>query len=311
VFSAGGGIVYDSDPEKEFQETLHKGKTLLDVLKTNSTYATQTDFVWMNGQIIPKKNAKISISDLGVQYGYGLFETIRVNKSSPAYLPEHLDRFNAAWRAIIDPDPPDLTWEEVIQQVVCSNNLQDQTAAVKIMGTLGAPDTTTRSNRNLIVSAKPYMHRLSEKNEPGIHLITYPEPRQTPLANYKTINYLYYYLAGKYAKEKKGDEALILNPDHTVSETNTANIILIKGVSAIIPESISVLPGIMANVICRYLKTAGFTIREKPVYQQDFFQADQVILTNSLMGAVPVITLDKVQLKSTYRLCRQINDHVL
>jgi len=310
VFSAGGGIVYDSDPEKEFQETLHKGKTLLEVLKNKSTYAAKTDYLWMNGQIIPGKEAKISVSDLGVQYGYGLFETIRVNKSSPAYLPEHLDRFNASWRTIIDPYPPDLTWEEIIQQVIISNRLQDQTAAVKIMATLGSPDTS-KGSPHLIVSAKPYVHRLSEKNEKGIHLITYPEPRQTPLANHKTINYLYYYLAGKYAKEKKGDEALILNPDQTASETNTANIILVKGNIASVPESISVLPGIMASMVCRHLHSIGFEIRKKPIYQQDFFQAEQVILTNSLMGAVPVSTLDKVQLKSTYRLCQQINDHVL
>ncbi len=310
VFSAGGGIVYDSDPEKEFQETLHKGKTLLNVLKTSSTYTAQTDYVWMNGQIIPKKDAKISIADLGVQYGYGLFETIRVNKSHPAYLSEHLDRFNAAWKAIIDPHPPDLTWEEIIQQVICSNRLQNQTAAVKIMATWGNPDTP-RKNQNLIVSAKPYIHRLFGKNEKGIHLITYPEPRQTPLANYKTTNYLYYYLAGNYAKEKKGDEALILNPDQTVSETNTANIILVKGDIAAVPESISVLPGIMVNAVCRYLKNFGFDIRKKPIYQQDFFPADHVIITNSLMGAVPVISLDNKKLKSTSNLCQQINDHVL
>ncbi len=310
VFSAGGGIVYDSDPEKEFQETLHKGKTLLNVLKTSSTYAAKTDYVWMNGQIIPKKDAKISIADLGVQYGYGLFETIRVNKSNPAYLSEHLDRFNAAWKVIMDPHPPDLTWGEIIQQVICSNRLQDQTAAVKIIATWGTSDTP-KKNQNLIVSAKPYIHRLSGKNEKGIHLITYPEPRQTPLANYKTTNYLYYYLAGNYAKEKKGDEALILNPDQTVSETNTANIILIKRVVATIPESISVLPGIMANEVCRYLKATGFTIQKKPVYRQDFFEANHVIITNSLMGAAPVFSLDNKKLKSTSNFCQQINNHVL
>jgi para-aminobenzoate synthetase component I len=310
VFSIGGGIVYDSDPEKEFQETLHKGKTLLEVLKTSSTYTARTDYVWMNGQIIPGKEAKISVADPGVQYGCGLFETIRVNKSNPAYLSEHLDRFNTAWKKIMGPFPPDLTWEEIIQQVIRSNKLQDQTAAVKIMATLGTLGKSKNSH-NLIVSAKPYIHRLSGKKEKGIHLITYPEPRQTPLANYKTTNYLYYFLAGNYAKEKKGDEALILNPDHTVSETNTANIILVKGDIAAVPESLSVLPGIMATVVCRYLRTAGFDIRKKPVYQQDFFHADQVIITNSLMGAVPVISLDKKQLKSTYNICQQINDHVL
>ncbi|MFH2067121.1 MAG: aminodeoxychorismate synthase component I [Pseudomonadota bacterium] len=310
LFSAGGGIVYDSDPLQEFQETLHKGKTLMETVKADSTSDSTSGFVWMNGRIMPEKDAKLPITDLGVQYGYGLFETIRVNNAHPAYLKNHMDRFNTAWKAIMNADPPDLTWEDIIQQVISSNRLENQTAAVKIMATFGSPGIPDHSP-NLFVSARPYIHRLAGKNEPGIHLITYPEPRQTPLANYKTSNYLYYYLAGHYAKEKKGDEALILNPDDTVSETNTANIILIKNHMAVIPESASVLSGIMANVVCDYLKDAGFTLRTAPVFRHDLFPADQVIMTNSLIGAVPVLSLDNKQIHANPEFCRQINNHIL
>ena len=310
LFSAGGGIVYDSDPLKEFQETLHKGKTLMETMKTDRTAADTSNFVWMNGRIIPETDANLPITDLGVQYGYGLFETIRVNNSHPDYLQNHMERFNTAWKAIMDANPPDLTWAAIIDQVIAANRLENQTAAVKIMATFGNPGMP-KPGRNLIVSARPYVHRLAGKKEPGIHLITYPEPRQTPLANYKTLNYLYYYLAGNFAKAAEGDEALILNPDQTVSETNTGNIILINNKIAFIPKSISVLAGIMAKAVCDYLKDTGFTIRVVPVSRQDFFQADQVLMTNSLIGAVPVLSLDKKQLHANLTFCRQINDQIL
>ena len=58
----------------------------------------------------------------------------------------------------------------------------------------------------------------------GLKLATYPHPRMTPLADHKTLNYLYYYQAGVWAREQGADEAVILNPDGTISETNTANI---------------------------------------------------------------------------------------
>lgn len=310
VFSAGGGIVYDSDPLAEYEETLHKGRTLMNVLQACSKPAASSGKIWINGRIIPEEMAAIPVTDLGVQYGYGLFETIRASNSKTAYLPEHIDRFNTAWEKIMPSEPPDLTWEDVIQQVLAANGLQDKTAAVKMMATFGTPGTP-RPHPNLIVTARPYTHRLDGKKDPGIHLITCPDPRQTPLADYKTMNYLYYYLAGRYAAERQGDEALILNPDGSLSETNTANILLVKGKEVLLPKSAAVLSGIMEKVICRYLKTAGFTILEATIFQKDLFTADQVMITNSLIGAVPVLSLDQKKLPADPRLCEKINNHVL
>ncbi len=91
---------------------------------------------------------------------------------------------------------------------------------------------------------RPYRHRLSILNKTGLDLVTFPYPRQTFLAGHKTLNYLYYDQAGHYAGEHQGDEALILNPDLTVSETNTCNIIILSGRDIIVPASDHVLPGV-------------------------------------------------------------------
>jgi len=145
----------------------------------------------------------------------------------------------------------------------------------------------------------------------GLDLAVYPRPRETPLADHKTLNYLYYYLAGKWARRAGADEAVILNPDGSVSETNTANIICISGREAILPVSAHVLPGIMASQAADYLGENGYGITRKRIMPEDLPGFDCVILTNSLMGAVPAIGLDGAPMRSEPGLCSQINKVVL
>jgi len=310
IFSTGGGIVFDSDPSDEFDETLHKGRTLMEVFQGKEKKSNKTSFAWINGTIKPLDQVCIPVTDQGFQYGYGFFETIRVNRGEPKYLKEHIERFYQAWKHIFFQEPPDLTWDDIIAQVLSHNILQGETAAVKIIATRGDRENPPFNN-TFVVTARPYTHRLEEKNEPGLHLATYPEPRQTPLAGHKTLNYLYYFLAGKWAKTKSADEALIMNPDSTLSETNTGNIMLIKDKVIIIPDSTHVLPGIMEKQVCTLLTEWGYGIKNERVLMEDFFGVDLVIITNSLIGAVPALSLDGKRLTKPSNLCHKINDILL
>jgi para-aminobenzoate synthetase component 1 len=145
----------------------------------------------------------------------------------------------------------------------------NDTAMVKIMATRGDREAEPY-NHTLIVTARPYTHRLAGKKDPGQHLVTYPYPRQTPLADHKTLNYLYYFLAGKWAKDQNADEALILNPNNTISETNTANIILMKDRTAFLPESLHVLPGIMESVVVTLLLAWSYTVEKKSCRRKNY-----------------------------------------
>jgi para-aminobenzoate synthetase component 1 len=114
----------------------------------------------------------------------------------------------------------------------------------------------------------------------------------TPLADHKTLNYLFYLLAGKWAGKKGADEALIINPDGSVSETNTANIILIKEKNVILPVSSHVLPGVVQEKICKIMLKWGYKIEKQVLMVDDLFNCAEVFVSNSLMGAVPVISID-------------------
>jgi len=304
-FSAGGGIVFDSDPLDEFNETIYKGQTLMEVFEGKVRQPEPEDYLWFNGRLQPVKEACVPVTDQGLLFGFGFFETIRADKGKPLYLDEHIARFNNTWGNLFDSRPPDLTWDSIINEVIAKNRLTDKTAAIKILATRGNRETPPFNN-TLIVMARPYIHRLEEKKIPGIKLLTYPEVRQSPLASHKTLNYLYYLLAGRWAIKMGADEALILNPDGTVSETNTANIMLISDKKVLVPFSEHVLPGIMQKALCDVLLGWGYKVEKKVIKPADLLGGEEVILSNSLMGAVPVMSIDNHTLPMPTDLCKRL-----
>jgi len=309
-FSVGGGIVYDSDPENEFEETLHKGSTLMEVFSGGQKHTQKSPMIWINGAVFSADRAKVSVKDEGFQYGFGFFETIRVDKGTPRFLDKHIERFYRAWRALFPDEPPDLTWDDIIAQVIEANAFEQCVASVKILATRGAGDFPAQ-NRTLLAMAKPYTHRLKQKNGIGLKLLTYPESRQSPLADHKSLNYLYYLNAGRWASKNGADEALVLNPDGSVSETNTANILLIHRKSLIIPKSLHVLPGIFQSAVTDLLTGWGYHCKHQKIFPKDLFDAEGVIITNSLMGAVPIIELDGKKLDPAKVMCEKINNAIL
>ncbi len=197
----------------------------------------------------------------------------------------------------------------IIEQVILKNKLQYDTVAVKIMATKGDQDKWP-SAANLYVLARPYTSRLAGRPEAGLHMGTYPEARQTPLARHKTMNYLYYHLAGQWARSQGFDEALILNPDGTISETNSANLLLVKERQAVRPASPHALPGTMEKLVCDLLADWKFDITTRPLTSQMLLAGREVFVMNSLMGVLPVLSIDGNQLKPATELWLQINERI-
>ncbi len=308
-FSVGGGIVFDSDPGLEYEETLHKGQTFMQHCSTGAAGGA-TDRVWRNGRIVPAKAAAVPFTDLGLQYGHGFFETLRADQGRVPLLADHVARLESTWRALLPGPPPDLSWDTIIGRVLAANGLERRCAAVKILITHGSR-TEPPWDRTLVVTARPYLHRLAVPGRIGLALRTYPEPRQTPLAQYKSLNYLYYYLAGRWAAEQACDEALVLNPDGSVSETHSANLILINAQEAVQPVSPAALPGVMAQAVARQLAAWDFRIVRRKVAPAELDAAQQVLATNALMGAVPVTGLDGKARPAGGNLWRQLNDAII
>lgn len=310
-FSVGGGVVYDSDPADEYEETLHKGRSIRGMFEKKDCPPEEPPaMVWFNGVLVPAGEVRFGAGEKGVRYGYGFFETIRADRGHPDYLEEHMARFSRTWKTLFSSPPPDMTWREIVRQVISANGLQERLALVRISAAC-IDDETTPVSANITVTAEPATHRLSAAGKDALDVAVYPHPRQTPLADHKTLNYLYYYLAGKWAKQNGSDEAVILNPDGSVSETNTANIICIRGDCAVIPASPHVLAGIMADKVTAFLRDAGWRVAEARISEGDLTGFDAVFLTNSLLGAAGVRSVDGRPVPVDKSLCNRINRHVL
>ncbi|MFP4031487.1 MAG: aminodeoxychorismate synthase component I [Desulfococcaceae bacterium] len=309
LFSVGGGIVFDSDPENEYDETIHKGQTLMAAFRGRENPADGNAWVWMNGSLMPAAHAAVPAGHPGFHYGDGFFETIRVDRGRPKLLDAHLDRFNRAWAELFPGPPPDLNWDRVIARVVARNRLDEAVAAVKIIAARGDRELPPW-NHSLIVTARPYVHRLAGREAAGLHLRTYPFPRETPLANHKTLNYLYYRRAGRWAADHKADEALVLNSDGSVSETNTGNLVVIHGRTATLPASNHVLPGVTQGAVTDALAARGYRVESRRIPPEELRTADAVILTNSLMGAVSALSLDDEPLRTRPELLAEISEAV-
>ena len=194
--------------------------------------------------------------------------------------------------------------------MVGANGLKNRCAAVKILATRGHR-TLSPWDHTLLVSARPYTHRLKNIGQKGLHVANYPHPRQTPLAGHKTLNYLYYLRAGQWAQKNGLHEAVILNPDGTVSETNTANLLLINGKEVIRPQSPAALPGVMAQAAMRMMALWGYRIVQRPVLPAELHSVESLLATNALMGAVPVTQIDGRARPAEDDVWARINDAII
>ncbi|SLM29286.1 Anthranilate synthase [Desulfamplus magnetovallimortis] len=343
-FSVGGGIVFDSDPEKEYEETLHKGKTLLETLfcrkksLSDNILCKETPsskVAWVNGKIVEESQAAVPASFPGFQYGAGIFETIRVQKGSILRLDSHIRRLANSWKSLFNEQLPALSWDYIIKSIVELNGLDSGVAAVKIVVALSPPKKDMdRDGRGISVSgkghffgvfARPYSHRLLKKRtfpeggfyrKDGLDVVTYPVPRHTPIAEHKSLNYMYYYLAGLYAKEKGFDEALVMNTDGTVSETNTCALMVIEGKNVFLPISEFALPSVTLSASRERLVASGYNIIHRKMTYDELCGMENVIALNALMGAVRVISIDGRKLSTCHNdsvsfFCEWLNRELL
>ncbi len=307
ILSVGGGIVYDSDPEMEFEETIHKGNTFFKLF--NKIKHIDEKWIWLNGKFIKQHTGMVPITSYGFQYGMGLFETIRAEHGKVYFLDMHINRLEKGWHTLFDVPMPDIDFKIIIEELLKRNKLMDKLVAIKIIAALGDRNYPPYDYM-LSVTAKKYTPRIDLKKRYGLKVGIYPQKRSTPLASFKTLNYMYYFNAKKWAEKNNFDEAIILNPDGSISEGNSTNIILIQKNNVYIPESEYFLKGIMLNKTMDFLKDKGFNLISKKIYPEDLPKMDEVILTNSLIGALGVECIDSMELsKPLSPLFWEINKH--
>ena len=253
------------------------------------------EFVWLNDDLVPLDQARVSVNDRGFQYGDGLFETIRAEAGRLYFLREHLTRLEASARAFRLPFPGDLPWEAHLKRVLKVNGLDRGVARVKILlsrGAVAGLGLPAASRPTLVIWAQPYEPPPPAEYAAGWPVVTFPERRTTFLGRHKSLNYLFYLTARQYALERGGREALILEADGMLSEgAATSLLYLCRGVYCT-PAAASALPGVTLAVLTLALARLGLLPEVVPTEPSRLCQAEGVWLANALLGLMPVASID-------------------
>ena len=250
--------------------------------------------VWLNDDLLPLSQARVSVDDRGFLYGDGFFETLRAEDGRVLFLDEHLSRLRASAQAFRLSFPADLPWEKRLQELLAANGLLTGLAAVKILLTRGeAPGLGLPAawSPTLVIYARPYLPPSPEEYATGWPVVVFPERRTTFIGRHKSLNYLFYLAARQYALDQGAREALILEADGSVSEGAATSLVLAMKERLFLPAAASALPGVTVAVLARSLKRRGKNLEQTPRSLSEVEQADGLWLANSLMGLMPVSAL--------------------
>ena len=254
------------------------------------------EFVWLNDDLIPLAQARVSVNDRGFLYGDGLFETLRADGGRVHFLTEHLERLAASARAFRLPFPENTPWQERLTQLLAANGLSRGPARVKILLTRGVAEglgLPEKCRPTLVIYAQPYIPPSSEEYAAGWPVVVFPEGRSTFVGRHKSLNYLFYLAARQFALDRGAKEALILEADGLVSEGAATSLICLHQGQYYRPASASALAGVTAAVLGRRLAARGLSLEARRTTVAQLKAADGLWLANSLMGLMPVAAVDE------------------
>jgi branched-chain amino acid aminotransferase len=261
--------------------------------------ARMTQKVYLDGKLLPKEDAKISVYDHGLLYGDGVFEGIRVYGGKVFLLAEHIQRLYESALAIrltIPLSPGKMI--EAVESTVAANGLKDgyvRLVVTRGAGTLGI-DPRRTSNPQVIIIADTITMYPAATYEKGMALITASTIRNHPnalAARIKSLNYLNNIMAKMEATDVGFEEAVMLNHQGEVAECTGDNIFIVKNrVLRTPPPNACILDGITRGAVIRLAKQAGVTVSESPLTRLDIYTADECFLTGTAAEVIAVISLD-------------------
>jgi branched-chain amino acid aminotransferase len=255
--------------------------------------------VWLNGKLVEKEQAVLSVFDHGLLYGDGVFEGIRSYSGKVFRLEKHVRRLFDSANGIRLEIP--LSREQVAAAVVDTlkaNGMAD--AYIRLVVTRGEGTLGLDPNRcpkpNMFVITDKIVLYPQELYENGLDIITASTMRNHPNAlnpRLKSLNYLNNILAKIEAIDAGVLEAVMLNHLGYVAECTGDNIFIIRdGRIFTPPTAAGVLEGITRDEIIDIGRTQGLEVREENLTRQDLYVADECFLTGTAAEVVPVVRID-------------------
>lgn len=254
--------------------------------------------VYIDGNLVPKSQAKISVFDHGFLYGDGVFESILVTDGVAFKLKEHIERLYESAKALCINIP--INKEEMIKtivEVVRANGFKD--AYIRVIVTRGVGDLGLDPRKcfrpTIVIIVDKIKLYGDEAWSGGLTAIISSVRRDRVDATtheIKSMNYLNNILAKLEANAVGADEAIMLDDRGFVAEGTADNVFIVKNCVIYTPPRTSgILPGITRARVMRLAEELGYKVVERDITPAELLTADEIFLTGTAASIVPVVKI--------------------
>jgi len=255
--------------------------------------------VWLNGKLVEKSSAKLTVFDHGVLYGDGVFEGIRCYGGKVFQCQAHIDRLYASAKYIrlaIPYTKQELT--DAIYETLRANRIVD--GYIRLVVTRGPGDLGLNPFKCtppcVFIIADQVALYPDEMYESGLAVIIAKTIRTSPrMVNpaVKSLNYLNNILAKIEAIDAGVAEAIMLNEQGNVAECTGDNIFIVSAGEIVTPPgSAGLLMGITRGVVIHLAAKEGIALLERDVTPEQLYQADECFLTGTAAEVIAVTRVD-------------------
>ncbi|WP_107994751.1 aminotransferase class IV [Trichococcus paludicola] len=248
--------------------------------------------VFLNTAYLEEDAALISPLSPGFMYGYGVFETIRVSGKQALFLDQHYTRMVRALSVLGMTCPYQETdLQPIIEKLLKLNGVSE--GFVKVVCSKPTPEKQAHQEADILILTG--MKTYKEEYATGLKVCLADARRNefSKLVSIKSMNYAENILEKEAAVQRGFDEALFLNTQGQVAEGCVANIFWVKAREVYTPAAAcGILEGTARERVIQQCLELGMPIHEGSYLQEELFDADEVFLTNALMGIMPVSRLE-------------------
>ncbi len=255
--------------------------------------------IYLNGKLVSKEQATVSVFDHGLLYGDGVFEGLRVYGGKVFRLEAHIRRLYESARSICLTIP--LSKDQMCDatnETVAANGIDDgyvRTVITRGSGSLGLGPECCPKPEVIIIAATIALYP-EEYYEKGLEIITSSVIRNHPAAlspRVKSLNYLNNITAKMEALQAGCIEAMMLNHKGEVAECTGDNIFLVRdGELMTPPMDAGILCGITRDAVIEIARGAGIEVREVAMTKHDVYIADECFLTGTAAEVIAVVKVD-------------------
>ena len=255
--------------------------------------------IYIDGDLVPRHQAKVSVFDHGLLYGDGIFEGIRAYNGRVFRLDQHLDRLYAGAHTIMLDVP--LSKAEMAEAVCATCRANDITDGyIRLLVTRGVGDLGLDPRKcpkaSVIIIAAQIALYPDKYYQDGLEMITCATRRLSPDAldpALKPLNYLNNIMAKIETIHAGVPEGIMLSAQGYVAECTGDNIFLVQDGALLTPPLyIGNLAGITRGAIIGIAAKEGIPIREDLFRLHDVYKADEVFLTGTAAEVIPAVKVD-------------------